>query len=73
VEGEGFALLFNLSVVQGAGLLMLIIGASKSSSSSSEGQTAEAPNELLLGGGASVRVDPVLAAGVQGLAVSGHF
>ncbi|MBI2894617.1 MAG: hypothetical protein HYY06_13775 [Deltaproteobacteria bacterium] len=73
VEGEAFALLFNLSVVQGAGLLMLIIGASKGSSSSNESQTAAAPNELDLGGGASVRVDPVLVAGVQGLAFSGRF
>jgi hypothetical protein len=73
VEGESFALLFNLSLVQGAGLLMLIIGASKGSSAPEDGAQALEPNRFQLGRHIDVRVDPVLTSGLQGLALSGLF
>lgn len=65
------ALFINLTLLQGAGLLMLIIGASKSSSASRPGQSELAPQLRL--GQVDLRVDPIASPRLQGLALSGHF
>lgn len=72
-SGDGsLALFINLTLLQGAGLIMLIVGASKQASASRQGQQSLAPNELRIGQ-ADLRFDPVVTPGLQGLAVSGHF
>jgi len=71
-SGDGaLALFINLTLLQGAGLLMLIIGASKSASANQPAQ-ALAPNQFRLGQ-ADLRIDPVVSPRLQGLALSGHF
>lgn len=71
-DDGSLALFINLTILQGAGLIMLIIGAAKGSSAPSQNAHTLAPNELRIGQ-ADVRVDPVVTPGLQGLAVSGHF
>ncbi len=71
--GDGsLALFINLTLLQGAGLIMLIVGASKSASARREGGQAELPSQFRIGQ-AELRVDPVVTPSLQGLALSGHF
>lgn len=65
------ALFINITLLQGAGLIMLIVGASKQAAASREGE-ALAPNQLRMGQ-ADLRIDPVVTPSLQGLALSGHF
>lgn len=70
--GDGsLALFINLTLLQGAGLIMLIVGASKSAAARREGQTG-LPAQFRIGQ-ADLRVDPVVSPSLQGLALSGHF
>ena len=71
-SGDGaLALFINLTLLQGAGLIMLIVGASKGASARQQAQ-AVAPNQFRLGQ-ADLRIDPIIAPRLQGLALSGHF
>lgn len=71
--GDGsLALFINLTLLQGAGLIMLIVGASKSASARREGSQADLPSHFRIGQ-ADLRVDPVVTPRLQGLALSGHF
>lgn len=70
-DDGSLALFINLTLLQGAGLIMLIVGASKGASAR-QGERALMPNELRIGR-ADVRFDPVVTPSLQGLAVSGHF
>jgi hypothetical protein len=66
------ALFINLTILQAAGLIMLVIGATKGSSAPEQTAASHLPNSLRIGR-AEVRLDPVISPRLQGLALSGHF